>query len=320
MDRRLKDVRGTDKVFGGISVLFIGDLFQLKPVMDSYVFLHNNSSAYGSLEPNLWKENVDMIELNEIMRQGDDLPFAELLSRMREGNHTEDDIKELTNKCDKPNEQSLEERFKCAKFLYPTNAQVQHRNTLQFNASTEEKKQFHCKDVIRESMNTEERQRHLSKLSQAKYQDKKNTAQLSKVVNAAISLPYDMCINVDTADGLTNGASCTVKSFRVPERNPPNQIIWVLFDDKEVGKELRAKQLQKGWYEESIDPEWTGITPVARTFRINQHVEVERTQMPLHQSSAKTIHKSQGATEEMIVIVSDKHIGAGQADVAWSRA
>ena len=68
MDRRLKDVRGTDKVFGGISVLFIGDLFQLKPVMDSYVFLHNNSSAYGPLEPNLWKENVDMIELNEIMR------------------------------------------------------------------------------------------------------------------------------------------------------------------------------------------------------------------------------------------------------------
>ena len=35
LNNRLKD---TEKDFGGVSIITIGDLFQLKPVMDGYVF------------------------------------------------------------------------------------------------------------------------------------------------------------------------------------------------------------------------------------------------------------------------------------------
>lgn len=35
---RLQGIRGCTKPFGGISVVAVGDLFQLKPVMDSWIF------------------------------------------------------------------------------------------------------------------------------------------------------------------------------------------------------------------------------------------------------------------------------------------
>ena len=57
--------------------------------------------------------------------------------------------------------------------------------------------------------------------------DRRNTMGLSNVVNAAVSLPYEMCLNVDTLDGLTNGASCIIKSFHLPNSSrSPKDIIW----------------------------------------------------------------------------------------------
>lgn len=35
---RLKDIKGSKDDFGGVSIIAIGDLFQLKPVMDGYIF------------------------------------------------------------------------------------------------------------------------------------------------------------------------------------------------------------------------------------------------------------------------------------------
>ena len=37
IDNRLKDVKGSALPFGGISIIAIGDLFQLQPVMDGYI-------------------------------------------------------------------------------------------------------------------------------------------------------------------------------------------------------------------------------------------------------------------------------------------
>jgi hypothetical protein len=38
LNNRLKDLKGSKDDFGGISIITIGDLFQLKPVMDGYIF------------------------------------------------------------------------------------------------------------------------------------------------------------------------------------------------------------------------------------------------------------------------------------------
>ena len=82
---------GSKKPFGGITVITVGDLFELKPVFDRWIF-ENPNRCYGSLGSNLWADFFTLIELTDIMRQKDDKLFAELLNRLREGKHSEKDI------------------------------------------------------------------------------------------------------------------------------------------------------------------------------------------------------------------------------------
>lgn len=85
---RLLDIKGSSLPFGGVSLFAIGDLFQLQPVMDGYRFKNMGNDEYGVLAPNVWQELFEMFELKQIMRQRESKDFAELLNRLREGNHT----------------------------------------------------------------------------------------------------------------------------------------------------------------------------------------------------------------------------------------
>ena len=71
INNRLKDIKGSKEDFGGVNIITIGDLSQLQPVFDGYVFNDIKGSEYSILSPNLWKKYFTMYELNEIMRQRD---------------------------------------------------------------------------------------------------------------------------------------------------------------------------------------------------------------------------------------------------------
>lgn len=51
-----------------------------------------------ALACNLWKENFSLFELDEVMRQKDDLAFAQLLNRLRHNQMTNEDI-DVIEKC-----------------------------------------------------------------------------------------------------------------------------------------------------------------------------------------------------------------------------
>ena len=38
INERLKQIKGTSALFGGVHLIAIGDLYQLKPVMDGWIF------------------------------------------------------------------------------------------------------------------------------------------------------------------------------------------------------------------------------------------------------------------------------------------
>ena len=78
IDTRLQQLTGSKAAFGGLSVIAVGDLYQLKPVGDFLICLDLKEGA-SSLARNLWKELFTMYELVDIMRQKDDLAFAQLL-------------------------------------------------------------------------------------------------------------------------------------------------------------------------------------------------------------------------------------------------
>ena len=80
-------MRREDIDFGGVSLLVVGDFFQLPPGNNQYII--RNLSLTDA-----WY-NFEMKELTEIVRQSSDPTFAELLNRLREGNHTDDDVQKI---------------------------------------------------------------------------------------------------------------------------------------------------------------------------------------------------------------------------------
>ena len=81
--KRLQQIKGVsdDVIFGGVSILAVGDLYQLPPVAQAPLF-STVGDSYAQLyrSGSLWVDEFLLIELDEIMRQRGDSAFAELLS------------------------------------------------------------------------------------------------------------------------------------------------------------------------------------------------------------------------------------------------
>lgn len=62
--------------------------------------------------------------------------------------------------------------------------------------------------------------------------DAGKTMGLQKNLHLAIRPPYELCLNVSVEDGLTNGASCSIKMFdyRVDSSHHRVSIVWVEFE------------------------------------------------------------------------------------------
>ena len=146
LNLRLQQIMGTNTPFGALSVIAAGDLFQLKPVFDNWIF-NNTKHGYGDLATNIWNEYFTLFELTEIMRQKDDKEFAELLNRLREGNHTQNDIEVLKERILKlrPGQENYPINMT---HLFSTNAQVNNHNNTIYQASHTDKAQIKCIDIV----------------------------------------------------------------------------------------------------------------------------------------------------------------------------
>ncbi|KAL7852162.1 hypothetical protein SRHO_G00179470 [Serrasalmus rhombeus] len=75
---RLQQIKGTDKPFGNVSIMAVGDFHQLPPLGKAKPLC-----VYEHHVLDFWRDHFKMITLTDIMRQKDDLAFAELLNRLR---------------------------------------------------------------------------------------------------------------------------------------------------------------------------------------------------------------------------------------------
>ncbi|XP_066924610.1 uncharacterized protein [Clytia hemisphaerica] len=88
LNRRLQEIKENNiESFGGVSLLLIGDFFQLVPV--------GQDSIYEPKPFSFAWEEFHLYELDEIVRQSGDSEFAALLNILREGNHTSADIEKI---------------------------------------------------------------------------------------------------------------------------------------------------------------------------------------------------------------------------------
>lgn len=101
MDSFFRLNRGNTKPFGGISVVLVGDLFQLPPIVSSTIE-HLFSANYKT--PKFFSANAiaqsefHVIELTKTFRQVDQ-SFADLLSDIREGKNIQETLESLNTSC-----------------------------------------------------------------------------------------------------------------------------------------------------------------------------------------------------------------------------
>ena len=294
IDTRLQQLMGTKEVFGGLSVIAVGDLYQLKPVGDYLISLDLKKGA-SSLGRNLWKELFTMYELVDIMRQKDDLGFAQLLNRLRLNEMTEEDKQKLQTRVV---DRETGDYPKDALHLFAQNYYVDQHNDTILSQLPGEKYVISCHDsIVSANIPANRHQSLIDKLPK----DYGQTGQLKKSLTVVVGMIVVHTANVDVEDGLTNGATGVVKhiDFRWMEGTNRPSIIWVLFDDPRVGRATREKN--RKFYNSSIHADWTPVFETQRTF-IHNYKTFQRSQFPVTPASGKSVWKAEGATVDKVVV------------------
>jgi len=119
IDKLLKTVKRTDKVFGGIQMILVGDFHQLPPITNDYCF---NSSVWNDLK-------LTSIVLTEIIRQKDDDVLKNILEEIREEKLSDNSLDILNNLVIKD---KIDSDIKPTR-LYPINVNVDKINNYEYN-------------------------------------------------------------------------------------------------------------------------------------------------------------------------------------------
>ena len=205
LDLRFQQIMGTKEPFGGLSIITVGDLFQLKPVFDQWIF-ENSKDGCTALGTNLWQQYFQMFELSEVMRQREDKDFAEILNRIREGKHTEADIAVLKKRILNLTLQHPDYPMNST-HLFSTNMAVDQHNHDIFHKSTNEKVKIKAIDIVLGDLSDELRQRLKKQIPN----NPSKTMGLYSVCSILKDAKYDLTTNVSVVDGMTNGAECIMK-------------------------------------------------------------------------------------------------------------
>ena len=152
-----------------------------------------------------------MFELTTVMRQESEGQFAQPLNRMREGNLTESYNNLLATRLTKLDSEEYDQ-IKSGMNLYLQNKRVDSRNRQTYLKAQTQKYGIKAIDCVVESVSAAIRRALLMCIST----DVRKTMQLQHELHIALGLKYKIVLNVNTADDLTIGASCTVKCVQVP--------------------------------------------------------------------------------------------------------
>ena len=101
------------------------------------------------------------------------------------------------------------------------------------------------------------------------------TKQLASKLHIAEGERTEIAINVRTDDGLTNGASNIIKLVQLHQPDKPSGIIWVQFDQQDVGGKTRHENRQL-YRQSNIERTWTPIKPFTTQFAVGKNRSAQR--------------------------------------------
>uniref|UniRef100_A0AAZ1XJ54 ATP-dependent DNA helicase n=1 Tax=Oreochromis aureus TaxID=47969 RepID=A0AAZ1XJ54_OREAU len=294
VDARLKQIKGTQRPFGGMSVLAVGDFYQLPPVRQSKPLC-----VYDPEQIDLWQEHFQMITLTEIMRQKDDVAFAEMLNRIRVKEKTDElsqcDRDLLSQAVTAPEECPIE-----VLHIYATNKNVESHNT-------DTLKKLHSNIIIITADDFQKDKR----TGRMAGRDKPFTGgrnDLPDTLNVAEGARVMLTRNLDTLNGLVNGAFGIL--IKVVRSENDGHII-------KLG--LRMDNRQSVRSNRSANAASDDLVYIERAEESLKFKGAVRRQFPVKLAFACTIHKTQGLTTQTAVVSMKNIFEPGMAYVALSR-
>ncbi|XP_070175663.1 uncharacterized protein [Littorina saxatilis] len=295
----------------------VGDLNQLPPVGDSFPFASPRArDAYAELVgPVLW-EKFRLLELTEIMRQRNDLLFARALGNLVKGKLTEEEKNLLKSRQVQP-----EDVPEDVLHLFQTNEAVDKFNEDALRKLDTQGATFHALDTCQGDASESMKQKFKEYVSSLRTNE---TYGLPYKLTLKVSGRYMMTNNVDTADGLVNGATGRLRLIQLSksgtERKPVR--VWIEFDDHDVGRTMRGNN-KRAAKNLNVSNTWTPVDYVCRVARRKQgggNLQILRKQFPLVPAMAITIHKSQGDTYSRVAVHLTRSMKRASLYVACSRA
>jgi exonuclease III len=283
IDLRLQQIMNNNQRFGGLHMLVLGDLFQLRPIKDTFVF-QNPDNSKEKFATNLWEELFELYELTTIMRTKD-RRFAEVLNKLREGLHTEEDIQYLKARENVPVPPGTP-------YVAFENAKVDAVNAARLQANPNPLHTFAAVDIRGDKIRN-----HAAELPSDKDDHKQNN-NLWRHLQLKVGMPVEIVCNVDTADGLANGADGEVMQIDTSINSSGVAVphtAWMLPTDQRVG------QLQRARRPHPVQRSWVPIAATCRTVYGNAKQQPKvRKQLPLQLAAARTSYRVQGSTMKSI--------------------
>jgi hypothetical protein len=298
---RLDEIYAKDQWFGGLNVLFVGDILQLPPVNGASVFERiNNKSVASKLgcmtTINIWQDTVMYDELTINERQKEDQLFSSMLNEVRCGCPSQKTIQALQARVitipvvDKFHELLASKESPLC--LFPTRKSCHEFNLQMLSKLETETRDIMCTDEVDETTGIFRWSKKATEEMKKLNTDCNLTAGLEAVLHIAIGARVMLRRNIDTSIGLVNGALGTVISIKAHH-------IGVKFDNIQ-----NVYQVPK----------------VKSRFMVMNKIYVRRMQFPLILAFAVTIHKCQGLSLNCAIMdLSDQVFCAGMAYVALSR-
>ena len=228
LDLRLREVTmRPNQLFGGISVYFFGDILQLRPVMGRYIWCQPQHLDYlqAFLVQSHW-EQFRVISLLENHRQSEDALYADILNRIRTGEHTEDDLNVLENRVRPEGHPDL----KGALVIACKHVDVNRHNTICLS-------ELNTELITIKSVNSHANLRNFKQKIDKKKLTIGPTPYL-ETLYLKVGSRVMLTINLDVKDGLCNGSIGTLMAA-VKDENGAVGVLLVMFDDQRCGREMR---------------------------------------------------------------------------------
>ena len=313
IDMRLRELTQIDLPFGNVAIFVLGDLMQMRPITGRYIFCEPRDSQFSlvnDIDP-LWKK-FQCINLEINHRQGKDKEYAETLNRIRIGKETLEDIKILKERVRKADHKDIT-KSSDALFIYGTNKKVNAMNNKRL-------KSLKGNEFIIEAISIHKTIKSFNPAEGKAGEVLKTPFQkeLRIKIGAKIMLTY----NIDTCDGLTNGARGEIIGLIFDRKETISRIV-IKFEKESVGRDKRmtSPELQKKY------PGGTPIEKVKFSFSISKSKKsIINTamviQFPIKLAFACTAHKIQGSTiskPQKAVINTNDSFGAAMIYVMLSR-